>query len=51
MRHKSASAGSLDGWGWRKLKTLLVAWFVGLACILSKEEEIGVWPEGLWRSL
>ena len=32
VRRKGAIAGSLDGWGWR---------------ILSKVEEIEVWPEGL----
>ena len=31
----------------RELKVLLVAWFDGLASILSKVEEIGVWPDGL----
>ena len=47
VRRKGATAGSLDGWGWRELKVLLVAWFDGLARILSKVEEIGVWPDGL----
>ena len=32
-------AGSLDGWGWRELKVLLVAWFHGLARVLAKVEE------------
>ena len=32
-----ATAGSLDGWGWR----VPVPWFVGLANLLSKVEEIG----------
>ena len=36
VRRKSATAGSLDGWGWR-----------GVARNLSKVEEVGVWPEGL----
>ena len=44
VRRKGATAGSLDGWGWRELKVLSVAWFDG---ILSKVEEIGVWPDGL----
>ena len=39
--------GSLDGWGWREMKVLLVAWFDGLARILSKVEEIGLWPDVL----
>ena len=44
---KGVSAGSLDGWGWRELKVLPVSWYDGLARILSKVEDLGVWPEGL----
>ena len=44
VRRKGATAGSLDGWGWRETKVLPVAWF---ARILPKVEEIGVWREGL----
>ena len=44
---KGATAGSLDGWGWREFKALLVSWFDGLARIFSKVEDAGVWPEGL----
>ena len=47
VRRKGATAGSLDGWAWRELKVLPVAWFDGLARILAKVEEAGVWPEGL----
>ena len=47
VKRKSATAGSLDGWGWRELKVLPVAWFDGLARILSKVEDFGVWPDGL----
>ena len=47
VRRKGATAGSLDEWGWRELKVLPVAWFDGLASILSKVEDIGVWPDGL----
>ena len=47
VRRKSATAGSLDGWRWRELKVLPVAWFDELARILSKVEGSGVWPEGL----
>ena len=47
VKKKSATAGSLDGWGWRELKVLLVAWFHGLARILSMVEDLGVWPDGL----
>ena len=46
FRRKTAAAGSLDGWGWRELKSLPVPWFDGLALILAKVEELGVWPEG-----
>ena len=47
VRRKSATAGSLDGWGWRKLKVLPVPCFGSLARVLLKVEEIGVWSEGL----
>ena len=47
VRLKTATAGSLDGWGWRELKSLPVPWFDGSARILAKVEEVGVWPEGL----
>ena len=42
VRRKGAAAGSLDGWGWREMRVLPVAWFDGLARILSKVEEVGV---------
>ena len=44
---KGATAGSLDGWGWRELKVLPVSWYDELARILTKVEDIGVWPDGL----
>ena len=47
VRRKSATAGSLDGWGWRELKVLPVAWFDGLARIFTRVEELGIWPDGL----
>ena len=47
VRRKGATAGSLDGWGWRELKVLPVAWFDELACILTEVEDTGVWPDGL----
>ena len=47
VHRKGPTAGSLDGWGWREFKTLPVAWFDGLARILSKVEDTGVWPDGL----
>ena len=43
---KTATAGSLDGWGWRELKSLPVPWFDGSARILAEVEELGVWPQG-----
>ena len=47
VQRKDATAGSLDGWGWRELKVLPVAWYDELARILTKVEEIGVWLDGL----
>ena len=44
---KGISAGSLDGWEWRELKALPVSWFDELARILTKVEDLGVWPGGL----
>ena len=44
---KSATAGSLDGWGWRELKVLPVSWYDELARILTLVEDTGVWPDGL----
>ena len=44
---KAVSSGSLDGWGWRELKALPVSWFDQLARILTKVEDLGVWPDGL----
>ena len=34
VRRKGATAGSLDGWGWREFKAFPVSWFDGLARIL-----------------
>ena len=31
VHRKGATAGSLDGWGWREFKALPVSWFDGLA--------------------
>ena len=47
VQRKGATAGSLDGWGWRELKVLPVSWYDQLAHILSKVEDTGVWPDGL----
>ena len=47
VKRKGATAGSLDGWGWRELKSLPVSLFDGLARILTEVEELGVWPDGL----
>ena len=47
VRGKGATAGSLDGWGWRELKVLPVSWYDGLARILTTVEDTGVWPDGL----
>ena len=47
VQSKIATAGSLDGWGWRELKVLPVSWYDGLARILTRVEDTGVWPDGL----
>ena len=47
VRREGATAGSLDGWGWREFKVLPVSWFDELARILTKVEDLGVWPDGL----
>ena len=47
VRREGVTADVLDGWGWRELEVLLVVWYDGLARILAKVEEIGVWPDGL----
>ena len=47
VQRKSVTAGSLDGWRWRELKVLPVSWYDGLACILTKVENTGVWLDGL----
>ena len=47
VQRKGATAGSLDGWGWRELKVLPVSWFDELARILTKVEDLGIWPDGL----
>ena len=47
VHRKSATAGSLDGWGWRELKVLPVSWFDELARILTLVEDNGVWLDGL----
>ena len=47
VHRKGATAGSLDGWGWRELKVLPVSWFDELAPILTLFEDTGIWPDGL----
>ena len=47
VHRKGATAGSLDGWEWRELKFLPVSWYDELARILTKVEDLGVWPDGL----
>ena len=48
VQRKGATAGSLDGWVWRDLNVLPVAWFDELARVLAKVEDVGVWPDGYW---
>ena len=47
VHRKSISAGGLDGWEWRELKVLPVSWFDELGRILTRVEDLGVWPDGL----
>ena len=47
VHRKGATAGSLDGLGWRGLKVLPASWSDELARILTKVEDLGVWPVGL----
>ena len=47
VHRESATACSLDGWGWRELKALPVSWFDELARILTLVEDTGIWPDGL----
>ena len=47
VRRKGATAGSLDGWGWRELKVLPVSWYDELARILTKVEDFCIWLDGL----
>ena len=47
VHRKGATAGSLDGWVWREFKVLPVSWFDELARILTKVDDLGVWPDGL----
>ena len=51
VRREGVTAGSLDGWVWREMKALRVAWFDGLARTLSKVEELGVSLDGLLDGL
>ena len=47
VTREGATAGGLDGWGWRELEVLPVSWYDELARILTQVEDIGVWPDGL----
>ena len=40
VQRKGATAGSLDGCGWREMKVLPVSWFGELARILTKVEDL-----------
>ena len=45
VRRKSASVSSLDGW--ESSRFCLLRGLMALLVIISKVEEVGVWPEGL----
>ena len=47
VQPEGVSAGGLDGWLWIELKVLPVSWYDELARILTKVEDVGVWPDGL----
>ena len=47
VQRKGVTAGSLDGWGWREFKVLPLSGYDELARILTKVEDVGVWPDGL----
>ena len=47
VHRQGVSAGGLDDWGWRESKVLPLHWFDGLGPILTKVEDLGVWPDGL----
>ena len=48
VRGKGATAGGLDGWGWKELKVLPVSWFDQLARILTLVEDHGYGRMGFW---
>ena len=48
VQRKGATAGSLDGWGWREAQGValslgLMSWLA----FLLRIEDLGVWPDGL----
>ena len=45
VRRKRATAGSLNGWGWRESKVLPVPLFDGLARIFPKVEDTSMIPK------
>ena len=47
VQKKKPTAAGLDGWGWRELKSLRLAWFDKLAKIRTLVEVSGVWPDGI----
>ena len=43
---KKSTAGGLDGWAWKQVKALPLAWCSGLAVLLSMVESTGVGSSG-----
>ena len=46
-RAKRSTAGGLGGWAWNEIKALPLAWFSGLAILLTLVDLTGDWPQGL----
>ena len=48
VQRKVATAGSLDGWGWRELKVLPVSWFDGLLAFFPRLRMLVFGLMGCW---
>ena len=48
VQRKSATAGSLDGWGWRELKVLPVSCYAELVAFFPRLKTLGFGLMGCW---